>query len=105
MSKRSNALLDPFLIGVYQQFQAERPGLLITEGDHLTKLPGSIDMQKWERWLSGIKRLHSQVQHHGRILANRVQHYRIVELGCDLTNEVDAFRLQLLKVGHLPVNL
>ncbi|MNW05298.1 hypothetical protein D3C71_2015310 [compost metagenome] len=39
-----------------------------------------------------------QMQHHGRILADRVQHHRVIELGGHLTNDVDALRLQLFQM-------
>ena len=57
-------------------------------------------MQHRERQLAGEERLARQVQHHGGILADGVQHHRVVELGGHFTNDVDTFRLQLFQVGQ-----
>jgi hypothetical protein len=51
-----------------------------------------------ERQLAREEGLARQVQHHGGIFTDRVQHHRVVELGGHLADDVDAFRLQLFQV-------
>jgi len=48
--------------------------------------------------LPGKKRLACQMQHHGRVFTDGVQHHRVIELGGDLADDVDAFRLQLFQM-------
>jgi hypothetical protein len=41
-----------------------------------------------------------QVQHHRRVLADRVEHDRVSALGGPLADDVDAFGLEPLKMGQ-----
>ena len=50
--------------------------------------------------LAGIERLHREVQHHRAVLADRIQHHRLVALRNDLAHDVDALGLQPLKMGQ-----
>ncbi len=50
--------------------------------------------------LRRIERLHRQMQHHRRILADGIEHHRIGELGRHLAHDVDALRLEALEVGE-----
>ena len=47
---------------------------------------------------AGMKRLHRQPHHHRRVLADRVQHHRVLELGRHLADDVDALGLELLQM-------
>ena len=58
-------------------------------------------MEERERNGSRVERLTGQVQEHGRVLTNRVEHDRPLELGNDLTHHVNGLSLQLLEVGPL----
>ena len=46
----------------------------------------------WEERLAG------EMQQDGRVLADRVEHHRTLELGHDLTHDVDGFGFQLLEM-------
>ena len=65
---------------------------------HLAEFPLGIDMHQGKRNPARLEGLMRQVQHHGRILADGVQHHRVFELGRDLSNDVDALGFQLLEV-------
>lgn len=51
-----------------------------------------------ERQLAREEGLARQVKHHGGVFTDRVEHHRVVELGGDLADDVDAFRLQLFQM-------
>ena len=72
----------------------------VAERDHLAELPGRVDVQERERQPAGMKRLHGQADHDRRILADRIEHDRILELGRHLTDDVDALGLELTEVGE-----
>ena len=57
-------------------------------------------MQHGERQLAGKECLACQMQHHGGVFTNGVEHHRVVEFGGHFTNDVDTFRLQLFQVGQ-----
>src|ERR1043166_1193065 len=67
----------------------------IAEGNHLLELPSRIDMQQWKWRLRRKKRLLGDMQEDARILADRVQHHRIAELGNGLAHNKNALRLEL----------
>ena len=58
-------------------------------------------MQERKRQLAWIKSFQGQMQHHRGILADRVQHDRFLELGSDLTDNVDALGFKLFKMRRL----
>ena len=57
-------------------------------------------MEQRERQAAGVERLHRQAHHHRRVLADRVEHHRVLELGRDLANDVDALGFELPEVGQ-----
>jgi hypothetical protein len=63
----------------------------IAELDHLFELVGRVDVQQRKRNRSWKKRLLRQAQQDRRVLADRVQHHRALELGDDLAHDVDTF--------------
>jgi len=73
--------------------------LAVAEGDHLAELPGGIDMQEREWRLPGIERLHGEMHHDRRVLADRIEHHWVVELRHHLAHDLDAFRLELAEIG------
>lgn len=91
---RVNAALDPILIYMHDQVDAEPLGRLVAEADHLAKLPGGIDMQQWERDLCRIEGLQRKVQHDARILADRIEHYWLAKFGNDVAHDLDGLSLQ-----------
>ncbi|MCY1417787.1 hypothetical protein D9M71_333280 [compost metagenome] len=93
-----DALGDTLRIHVSDQVQAQLLDHLVAEAVHLLEFPLGVDVHDRERQLAGEERLAGEMQHHGGILADRVQHHRVIELGGHLTNDVDALRLQLFQM-------
>jgi hypothetical protein len=87
------------LIDVHEQVEAEIASHGIAEFDHLAEFPCRIDMEKWKRRFGRIECLHRQSKHDRRILADRIEHYRLGE-GCRYLAE-DMYRLgfEPLQVG------
>src|SRR6185437_3782471 len=46
-----------------------------------------------------IERLERHMQHHARVLADRVEHHRIGELGSDLAHDLDRLGLEPLQMS------
>ena len=60
-------------------------------------------MQQREGRTRGEERLLRQMQHHGGILADRIEHHRALGLGDDFAQDVDALgfeALQMCEPGH-----
>ena len=85
-------------VDVGDQLKAHLLDHLGAKAVHLLELPARVDMQHRERQLAREKGLARQVQHYGRIFADGIQHHRVAELCSDLTNDMDAFRLQLFQM-------
>ena len=96
---RRNAALQPVLVDVDDQIEAEPSRRLVAKGDHLAELPGRVDMQQRERGLGRIEGLHRHMQHDARIFADRIEHHRIAHLGDNFPHDVDGLGLQPFKVG------
>ena len=96
--KRVDALVQSLLVDMNEQIEAEPLGGFVAERDHVPKLPGRIDVEQRERRRGRKERLHRQVQHHGAVLANRIQHDGPLAFRDDLAHDVDAFGLETLKV-------
>ena len=73
----------------------------VAERDHLAELEGRIDVKQWERQPSRRKGLLRQANHHRRVLADRVEHHRVLTLGDDLAHDVNALGLELLQVAQI----
>ena len=98
--KGVDPLLDPFLVAIDQHIQPILFRHMVPELDHLLELPGGVDMHKRERRLLRIKGLEGQVQQHGAVLADGVQHDRLLTFGGHLPDNVDGLRLQLFQMGQ-----
>ncbi len=72
--------------------------VVLAKLDHLAKLPRRVDVHQREGRLGRVERLQRQLDHHGRVLADRVQHDRILELRGHLADDVNALGLQLLQM-------
>ena len=90
--KRLRAVGDRFGVGVDDEPRADLGGVAVAELDHLAELVGRVDVQQRERDRAGIKRLLRQPQQDRRVLADRVQHHRPLELGDHLAHDVDGSR-------------
>ena len=73
-------------------------GVAVAELDHLAELVGRVDVQQRERNRARIERLLRQPQQHRRVLADRVEHHRPLELGDHLAHDVDALGLERAQV-------
>ena len=62
---------------------------LVAQLVHVAELPAGVDMHEREWRLRGIEGLERQMQHDRRILAPGEQQHRPLELGGDLTHDVD----------------
>ena len=98
MGEGVDVLGDAIWVHVGDQVQIHLGDHLVAEAVHLLEFPARVHVHHRERQLAGVERLARQMQHHGRILADGVQHHRVVELGGHLTDDVDAFRLQLFQM-------
>ena len=76
--------------------------IAVAELDHFMELVGGVDMQQGERKAARVKRLLRQAQHHGRILADGIQHHRPGKLGHHLAKNMDALRLQRPQMWDTP---
>ena len=96
--ERLDAARQAVLVDMHDQVEPELRGAVIAERDHLAEFPGRVDVQQRERRLRRIERLERQMQHDGRILADRIEHHRVVGLGDHLADDVNALRFELLEV-------
>jgi len=62
------------------------------------ELPHRVDMQGRERGLARIEGLQRQMQEQRRVLADRIEQNRLIELRRSLAHDVDALRLQLAEI-------
>ncbi len=98
----SDALLHAFFVDVDNQIPAKLvANEILAERDHLLKLPSRVDVHQRERRLGRIECLFGQPDHDSRVFADRVEHDRVVELGRDFTDDVDALGFELLEVREI----
>jgi hypothetical protein len=94
--ERVDSEFETFVIDVDQQFDSQVIfDIGITKLDHLPELPCRIHVQKGEGWFGRIEGFESQVSHHRRVLADRVEHHWFFELGGHLADDMDALSLEL----------
>ena len=98
MRDRRDAVAHALLVGVHDEIDPEPLRLGVAEGDHLAELPGRVDMQQGKRRLGGVEGLAREMQHHRGVLADRVEHHRMAELGHHLAHDVDALGLELPQI-------
>ena len=98
--ERIDVVAHAVLIGVLVEGQAEIGDRLVAKGDHLAELPRRVDVQQREGRLGRIKRLQRQMQHDRRILADRIEHDRVFELGRDLAHDEDRLGFEPSQMGH-----
>jgi hypothetical protein len=93
--ERPDTLTDAILIDVDDKLEAQSGSRLIPEGDHFLEFPAGINVQdrKWK----GRRRkcFNSQMKKCGRILANRIKQYRVIEFRDYLTQDLNAFAFKI----------
>ena len=99
--ERIDAFRQRFGILIDEQLHAGFARGPVAQRVHVAKLPGRIDVQQRKRRARGIERLLRQVQHHGAVLADRVQHHRPLRLGDDLAHDVNALGLEAFEMSEL----
>ena len=103
MGKGANPVSKPVRIGVDQQIKPELCHSLVSEFDHLAKLPGCVDMQEPERRLCRIERLQRQMQHHCAVLADGIEKHGIFGFGRDLAKNLHRLGLKQVESGYASV--
>src|SRR5471030_2823057 len=98
VGERVDALRHAIGVYVHQQVQAQLFNHAVAKAVHFLEFPLRIDMHHRKRQLAREERLARKVQHHGGVFTDGVQHHRVIELGGDLADDVDAFRLQLFQM-------
>src|SRR5262249_34170056 len=93
-----NAALEPVRVGVNDEVEPELAHARVAERDHLAKFPGGVDVEKREGRLRGIERLQGEMYEDGGILADGIQHHRVIGFGHRLADDVDAFGLEQHKM-------
>ena len=102
VGERADALLHAFFVDVDDQIPAKLvTNEILAERDHLLELPGRVDVHQRERRLGGVESLFGQPDHYGRIFADRVEHDRVVELGSNFADDMDALGFELLEVRKI----
>jgi hypothetical protein len=96
---RPDAALDAVLVDVDDEIEAEALRHLVAEGDHLLELPRRIDVKERERQLGGVERLQREMEHHAGVLADRIEHHRVGELGDDLSDDRDRLGFEPPEMG------
>ena len=89
---------DGGLVAPDEEFGADFSGHAVAKGDHLVELKTGVDMEKREGNWRGIEGLLRQAKHDGGVLADRVEHYRALELGGYLTQNLDTLGLEKLEM-------
>ena len=95
---RADAVRDALLVDVDDQVEAEPLCRLVAERDHVPELPRGVDMHEREGQWRRMKRFHRKLQHDARILADRVEHHRVLEFGGHLANDLDRLGFEALEM-------
>ena len=98
MIERVDPALLRFGIMVDKQFHAALLRHPVTQLVHVLELPGRIDVKQRKRRRRGIKGLARKMQHHGRILADAVEHHWLLRLRNNLAHDMNALSLKPLKM-------
>ena len=98
--ERVDAALDGVGVLVDQQVHPDLVGHLVAELVHRLELPRRVDVEQRERRHRRIEGLGGEVQHAGAVLADRVEHHRLLGFRDGLSEDLDALGLQALEVGQ-----
>jgi hypothetical protein len=71
---------------------------------HASGVPGRIDVQQREGRAAVVEGLAREMDHHARVLADRVEHHGTLELGDDLPHDMNALRLQSTQMTEAQVH-
>src|SRR5215207_6459181 len=87
-----------------QEIEPVGSGHLVAKLDHLSEFPTRVDMEQRKRQLGGIEGLQCEMQHHGRVLADGIEHHRAVTLGHHLAHDVNTFCLERLEMSKFSLS-
>ena len=97
---RVDALGQSLLVAMRDQLDIVFGRDPITEFVDLAKLPRGVDIEERKRKPARRERLARQMQHHRRVLADRIQHDRPLRGRRHLANDVDRLGLERLEMGQ-----
>jgi len=100
MIERIDPAFQRLRVLINEQLHARLLRHPVAQGIHVLELPGRVDVEQREGRRRRVEGLARKVQHHGRILAHRIEHHRLFCLGDHLTHDVDAFGLKPFKMGQ-----
>ena len=94
MIKGVDVLLNAFWIDVNNEVHIGFGGHGVPKVVHGLKLPPSIDVHQWKRWRAGVEGFARQVQHDGRVFANRVKHHGVIGMRHHFSDDIKALGLK-----------
>ena len=98
MIDRIDAALNPVLVDMHDEFEAELLRLLVAERDHVAEFPSRVDVEQGERRLLGPECLARKMQQDGGVLADRVHQDGLAELRRRLAKNVNALGLEQVEM-------
>ena len=101
MFERVDAAGERFRVLVHDEVDARLGCDLVAERVHVAKLPRRIDVEQRKGQRAREESLLREVEHHRRILADRIEHHRLVRLGDRLAQDMDALGLEPVEMGQL----
>ena len=93
-----DAPLQPVLVGINEDLDAKTRRGGIAKGDHVPEFPGRIYVQQGKWKFAGVKRLLGDMEHRARILADRIEQHRALELGHHLAHDEDRLGFELAEM-------
>ena len=82
------------------QFCPDGGNKVVAELNHFMELIARIDVQQGERDFAGKERLLGQPDHNRRVLADGIQHHRVLKFGGDFANDLNALGFEQVQMVH-----
>ena len=92
------AVGESFFVAPDDEVEAEFGGVAVAEFEHLAEFVAGVDVEERERDGRRVEGLLRKAQHDGGVFADGVEHHRVLKLGDDLAEDVDALGLEQLDV-------
>ena len=93
-----DALANALLILVLEHRETIFFRLRVAERDHLVELPRRVDVQERKRRFLRIERLEREVHHDRAVLADGIEHHRLLRLSRHLADDVDGLCLKRIEM-------
>ena len=100
MVKGVDILFHAFRINVTDQLHIRGGCHFIAETIHFLEFPARINVHERKRRRTGIKGLSRQMQHDRGILANGIEHNRVLSMRNHFPDDVDTLGFQSVQVSH-----